>query len=140
MPKLSSDQVPQVRLHTGALPIEVSLTRDQRRGLWERPGTTVVAIVELTAVEYTGVRPDDDKKGPTVRVRVTGCEVARDDDEATTLLEASRAMWRRRKLDGTFDEVGQTVIPEVDAIVRARFGPYASEDEVERRRREHRDD
>ncbi|MFF3497414.1 hypothetical protein ACFYWS_39485 [Streptomyces sp. NPDC002795] len=106
MPKLSPSDVPEVKLDSGAAAIEASLTRDLRRGLFEKPGTTVVAIVELTAKTYTGHAEDEDKV-PQVKVRVTGCEVARTDEDAAALLEAKRAMWRDRQIEGTLDEIGE---------------------------------
>lgn len=105
MPKLSPADAPEIKLDAAAAAIEASLTREQRRGLFEKPGTTVVAIVELTSKSYTG-HAEGEEKEPQVKVRVTGCEVARSDDDAASLLEAKRAMWRSRRMDGTFDEVG----------------------------------
>lgn len=105
MPKLPANEVPEVKLDTAAAVIEASLTRDLRRGLFEKPGTTVVAIVELTSKSYTGHAEGEDKD-PQVKVRVTGCEVARTDEDAAALLEAKRAMWRDRQIEGTLDEIG----------------------------------
>ncbi|MFH9826753.1 hypothetical protein [Streptomyces bobili] len=106
MPKLSPADVPEIKLDSVALAIEASMTREQRRGLFEKPGRVVVAIVELTSKTYTGHAEDEDK-APSVKVRVTGCEVARTDEDATTLREAKRAMYRGRQIDGTLDEVGE---------------------------------
>ncbi|MGI3198475.1 hypothetical protein ACRJ4B_15970 [Streptomyces sp. GTA36] len=106
MPKLSPADVPEVKLDSAAAPIEASMTREQRRGLFEKPGSVVYAIVELTSKSYTGHAEGEDKE-PQVKVRVTGCEVARTDEDAAALLEAKRAMYRGRQIDGTFDEVGK---------------------------------
>lgn len=106
MPKLSPADVPEVKLDPGAAHIEASLSRDQRRGLFEKPGTTVYAIVALTSKSYTG-HADGEDKDPQVKVRVTECEVARSTEDAAALADAKRAMWRGRQIDGTLDEVGE---------------------------------
>lgn len=106
MPKLSPADVPEVKLDSAAAAVEASMTRDQRRGLFEKPGTVVYAIVELTSKAYTGYAEGEEKPAQ-VKVRVTGCEVARTDEDAAALVEARRAMYRGRQIDGTFDEVGQ---------------------------------
>ena len=106
MPKLTPADNPEVKLDSAAAAVEATLTRDQRRGLFEKPGTVVYAIVELTSKSYTGHAEGEDKP-PQVKVRVTGCEVARTDEDAKSLIEARRAMYRGRQIDGTFDEVGQ---------------------------------
>ncbi|MEV0525999.1 hypothetical protein AB0I66_21420 [Streptomyces sp. NPDC050439] len=106
MPKLSPADVPEVKLDSAAASIEATMTREQRRGLFEKPGMVVYAIVELTSKSYTGHAEGEDKD-PQVKVRVTGCEVARSDEDAKALIEARRAMYRGRQIDGTFDEVGQ---------------------------------
>lgn len=105
MPKLPKDKIPQVKLDSAAHYVEQSMTKEQRRGLFDAPGTVVVAIVELTSMTYTG-HADDVDKDPQVKVRVSGCEVAHSTEEAAALLEARRAMYRRRKMNGTLDEVG----------------------------------
>lgn len=106
MPKLSPADIPEVKLDSAAATVEASMTRDQRRGLFEKPGTVVYAIVELTSKSYTGHAEGEDKP-PQVKVRVTGCEVARTDEDAAALIDARRAMYRGRQIDGTFDEVGR---------------------------------
>lgn len=106
MPKLSPADVPEIKLDSAAAAVEASMTRDQRRGLFEKPGTVVYAIVELTSKSYTG-HAEGEEKAPQVKVRVTGCEVARTDEDAKALIDARRAMYRGRQIDGTFDEVGQ---------------------------------
>ncbi|MFF1282189.1 hypothetical protein [Streptomyces sp. NPDC058299] len=106
MPKLGPADVPEVKLDSAAGAIEATLTREQRRGLFEKPGRTLFAIVELTSKSYTGHAEDEDKD-PQVKVRVTSCEVARSDEDAAALADAKRAMWRGRQIDGTLDEVGE---------------------------------
>lgn len=127
MPKLNPSQAPEVKLDTAAAAVEASLTRDQRRGLFEKPGTVVVAIVELSSVTYTG-HAEGEEKQPQVKVRVIGCEVARADGEAATLLEAKRAMWRARRMDGTLDEVGPGP-RDPEQVIGDAFANYPSEAE-----------
>ncbi|MFE3169301.1 hypothetical protein [Streptomyces sp. NPDC059224] len=115
MPKLASTEVPEVKLDSAAVAIEASMTREQRRGLFEKPGQVVYAIVELTSKSYTGHAEGEDKK-PNVKLRVTGCEVARSDEDAKSLIEARAAMYRGRQIDGTFDEVGKGPIHPDDTL------------------------
>ncbi|MGW1158452.1 hypothetical protein ACWD5Q_06665 [Streptomyces sp. NPDC002513] len=106
MPKLSPADIPEVKLDSAAASIEASMPRDMRRGLFEKPGTVVFAIVELTSKSYTGHAEGEDKD-PQVKLRVTACEVARSNEDAAALADAKRAMWRGRQIDGTLDEVGE---------------------------------
>lgn len=122
MPKLSPADVPEVKLDSAAAAVEASMTREQRRGLFEKPGTVVYAIVELTSKTYTGHAEGEDKPAQ-VKVRVTGCEVARSDEDAQALIEARRAMYRGRQIDGTFDEVGKGPIhpdAQLDALTASK--------------------
>ena len=129
MPKLPKDTPVTVKLDGNAALLDAALTREQARGLFEHPGTVVVAIVELTSKSYTG-HADDEDKDANVKVRVTGCEVAQDDEEAASLLDAKRAMWRRRRMDGTLDEVGNG--PRGAArVIDSAFAGYPTEAEYE---------
>lgn len=105
MPKLDKTADVEIKLDAAAGSLQNSLSAEQRCGLFEQPGTVIVAIAELTSKSYTG-HAEGEEKDPQVKVRVTGAEVARSDEEAAALLEAKRAMWRARKVDGTLDEVG----------------------------------
>lgn len=136
MPKLSPADVPEVKLDSAAAAVEASMTRDQRRGLFEKPGTVVYAIVELTSKAYTGYAEGEEKPAQ-VKVRVTGCEVARTDEDAAALVEARRAMYRGRQIDGTFDEVGQGPM-RPDAALLDVTATKPTEDELRdfKRRRE----
>ncbi|MER8158124.1 hypothetical protein [Streptomyces sp. NPDC094472] len=127
MPKLPKHQIPEVKLDSAAGFIENSLTDEQRRGLFENPGMVVVAIVELTSKSYTG-HADGEEKDPQVKLRVTGAEAARNDDEAAALLEAKRAMWRARRMDGTLDEIGNGP-RNAENLLDTAFGAYPSEAE-----------
>lgn len=142
MPKLSPADVPEVKLDSAAAAVEASMTRDQRRGLFEKPGTVVYAIVELTSKAYTGYAEGEEKPAQ-VKVRVTGCEVARTDEDAAALVEARRAMYRGRQIDGTFDEVGQGPM-RPDAALLDVTATKPTEDELrdykQRREQDRRDE
>ncbi|MGA5506855.1 hypothetical protein [Streptomyces umbrinus] len=136
MPKLSSTEVPEVKLDAAAASIEAALTTEQRRGLFEKPGTVVFAIVELTSKSYTGHATGEEKE-PNVKVRVTSCEVARNNEDAAALAEAKRAMWRARRMDGTFDEVGEGPMrPEGALDDLTADKPTEEQWKAEQRRRE----
>lgn len=136
MPKLGPADVPEVKLDSAAAAVEASMTREQRRGLFEKPGTVVYAIVELTSKSYTG-HAEGEEKPAQVKVRVTGCEVARTDEDAKSLIDARRAMYRGRQIDGTFDEVGQGPM-RPDAGLADLMATKPTEDELRdfKRRRE----
>ena len=136
MPKLGPADIPEVKLDSAAAAVEASMTRDQRRGLFEKPGTVVYAIVELTSKSYTG-HAEGEEKPAQVKVRVTGCEVARTDEDAKSLIEARRAMYRGRQIDGTFDEVGKGPIhPDGQLAVLVDSKPTEDELKEYKRRRE----
>ncbi|MFE3031530.1 hypothetical protein ACFXKY_07765 [Streptomyces canus] len=141
MPKLGPADVPEVKLDSAAAAVEASMTREQRRGLFEKPGTVVYAIVELTSKSYTG-HAEGEEKPAQVKVRVTGCEVARTDEDAKSLIDARRAMYRGRQIDGTFDEVGQGPM-RPDSSLDALMVTKPTEDELrdyKRRREQERQD
>jgi hypothetical protein len=141
MPKLTPADNPEVKLDSAAAAVEATLTREQRRGLFEKPGTIVYAIVELTSKSYTG-HAEGEEKPPQVKVRVTACEVARTDEDAKSLVEARRAMYRGRQIDGTFDEVGQGPM-RPDASLSDLVADKPSEDELrayKRQREQERQD
>lgn len=134
MPKLPKDQMVEVKLDSVAGLVEVALSDEQRRDLFETPGKVVVAIVELSSVTYTGHAKGEDKL-PQVKLRVTGCEVARDDEEQSALLEAKRAMWRSRRMDGTLDEIGEGP-RNAGSLLDSSFAGYPSEAEFRQAERE----
>ncbi|MGY0023715.1 hypothetical protein ACVHNB_32695 [Streptomyces sp. YJ-C3] len=138
MPKLSPADVPEVKLDSAAAAVEATMTREQRRGLFEKPGTVVYAIVELTSKSYTGHAEGEDKD-PQVKVRVTGCEVARSDEDAKSLIAARRAMYRGRQIDGTFDEVGKGPIhPDTELGLLTATKPTEAELKEHKRQAEDR--
>lgn len=105
MPKLDEDAEVEIKLDSAAGLLQGSLTDEQRRGLFEHPGTAVVAVVEFASVTYTG-HADGEEKPPQVKVRVRGAEAARDEQQAAQLRDIARGMYRRRKMDSTLDELG----------------------------------
>lgn len=129
MPKLSKDEVPEVKLDSAAAFLEAALTEEQRRGLFERPGSSVVAIVQLTSKAYTGFAEGEDKT-PQVKLRVTLAEAGRDDPQTNRLLEVMRAMMRRRKMDQTLDEIGPGAA-DAEQVVTDVLAEYPSEREYE---------
>lgn len=112
MPRLPKDQVPEIKLDAFGGAIEESLTRDQRRELFENPDSTVMVIVELTAKQYTGSASSEDKK-PSVKLRATFAEAARGAEMENILRETQQRMYKARTAEGTFDEVGHNVAGSV---------------------------
>lgn len=129
MPNLDPDKVPEVKLDTGSAFIEAALTRNQRRGLFERPDMSVFAVVQLTSKSYTG-HADGEDKDPAVKVRVTLAEVAQDDEQARLVAEVARAMMRRRKMQDTLDELGPGTHDAERAVAEA-LAAHPSEAEYE---------
>lgn len=72
--------------------------------LYGRPGMALVGVVELSHVERTQPAPDQDKE-PSVKLRITGLEIANPDQE-DTLRDAQRALYVHRNAQGTLDEDG----------------------------------
>jgi hypothetical protein len=63
MPKLAKHQVPEIKLDSGNAAIDERRPhrRSRSSGLFERPGTVMFAIVELTSVAYTGHADGEEK-------------------------------------------------------------------------------
>lgn len=72
--------------------------------LYASPGMELVGVVALRHVERTQPAPDEDKE-PSVKLRVTGLEIANPDQE-NTIREAQRALYLHRNAQGTLDESG----------------------------------
>lgn len=68
-----------------------------RQGRW-------MAIVELSHVERTEPGPEEDK-APSVKIRVSGIEVAADEFTDERLRQEQRDLYRRRTSSGTLDAV-----------------------------------
>lgn len=129
MPKLDKDAEVELKLDGAAAPLQASTTQMQRRGLFEYPGKSVLAVVELTSKTYTG-HADGEDKDPQVKVRVTLAEVAQDDEQAQMVAEIMRAMYRRRKMNGTLDEIGPGS-RDVEGAVSEALGNMPTESEFE---------
>jgi hypothetical protein len=86
---------------------------DHAKSLYDRLGTTRMAIVELRAIERTTPAPGEDK-APGVKLRIAGLEVATKDQE-DDVRRAQRALHLQRTAQGTIDEHGQIQISQ-DAI------------------------
>ena len=129
MPKLDKDAEVEIKLDSAAGPLQGTTTQPQRRGLFEHPGTSVFAVVELTSKAYTG-HADGEDKTPQVKVRVTLAEVAQDNEQAQLVAEVMRAMMRHRKMNGTLDELGHGN-RDVEAAVSEALGNMPTESEYE---------
>lgn len=129
MPKIDKDAEVEVKLDSGAAFLHSALTEEQRRGLFEYPGTSVFAVVEFTSKSYTGHAEGEDKSAQ-VKLRVTLAEVAQDNDQAAMIAEVMRAMMRRRKMDGTLDELGPGS-RDVEGAVSEALGNMPTETEFE---------
>jgi hypothetical protein len=78
--------------------------------LYDRPGLSVMAIVELRHVERVQVAPGGDKE-PSVSVKMIGCEVPNPDQEGA-IREAQRALFLQRTAKGTIDEDGLVTLDD----------------------------
>ncbi|SFK74659.1 hypothetical protein [Streptomyces pini] len=105
MPKLDKDADVEVKLDPEAAMLHQAIPDELRRGLFEAPGSRVVAVVELASTSYTGHAAGEDK-APQVKLRVTLAEVATDAEQIQQLREVQRAMMRRRRMQDTLDELG----------------------------------
>lgn len=130
MPKLAKDTRVTAKLDSAADHLDIALTDAQKRELFEHPGKVTFAIVQLQSTSYTG-HADTEGKDPAVKLRIIQAGVALDEEEAASLAEAARAMYRRRRMDGTLDEVGAGPHGAA-AILSADFAGYPSEDEFKR--------
>lgn len=140
MPKLDKDAEVEIKLDSAAGLLQGSLTDEQRRGLFEHPGTAVVAVVEFASVTYTG-HADGEEKPPQVKVRVRTAEAARDAQQADQLRQVARGMYRRRKMDDTLDELGpgprdaEAAVAEAMATMPTESEYQAHQEAHARRRR-----
>ncbi|MFD5058228.1 hypothetical protein [Streptomyces sp. NPDC058394] len=125
MPRLPKDQLPEIKLDAFGGAVEESLTRDQRRELFENPDSTVMVIVELTAKQYTGSASSEDK-APSVKLRATFAEAAQGPDMENTLRDVQQRMYRARTAEGSFDELGHEV---AGSVLRTGAGIYLGTNE-----------
>lgn len=80
------------------------------RGIYDRPGATLLFVGEARHIERTQPAPDADGD-PSVKVRITHMEIPNRDQEGA-IREAMRALHLQRTAQGTIDEVGQLVLSE----------------------------
>jgi hypothetical protein len=74
------------------------------------PGLRMMAIIEMAHVERVQPAPGADGT-PTVRMKITGCEVPNREQEGT-VREAQRALFLARTARGTLDEEGMLQLDE----------------------------
>lgn len=135
MPKIPEDAEVEVKLDGAAGRLQGTLTDEQRRGLFEHPGQSVVAIVEFRSTTYTG-HADDEQKPPQVKLRVGMAEAAQDDEQAEQVLNVARAMMRRRRMQSTLDELGpgsHDAEQAVADVLAAHPSPEEFEEHLEHR-------
>lgn len=129
MPKIDQDANVEIKLDSGAAFLQGALTEEQRRGLFEYPGMSVFAIVELTSKSYVGHAEGEDKD-PQVKLRITLAEVAQDHRQADLVAQVMRAMMRKRKMDQTLDELGPGA-HDAELAVAAALAAHPTEDDYE---------
>lgn len=125
MPKLAKDDDVEIKVDSGSAWLHAAIPEEMRRGLFERPGTSIFAVVQLRATSYTGHAEGEDKDA-IVKLRITLAEVATDDIQTRHLTELMRAMMRRRKVEGTFDEAG-LADHDVNAVVEEALASHPTE-------------
>ncbi|MFD7509543.1 hypothetical protein ACFV5N_09395 [Streptomyces sp. NPDC059853] len=135
MPKLDADAQVAVKIAPDAGLLDLALSAEQRRSLFEHPGSSVVAIIELSSASYIG-HAATEEKDPQVRLRVTACQAARDAAEESALRDAQRAMWRHHQIEGTLDEVGPGPRSAESVLGEALAGYPTEEEYAEHRRAE----
>lgn len=75
----------------------------QADAMWGDLGGTYIAIVEVEVIERTEPA-DDEEKDRSLKLRVTGIELAQDADQEAELRGRRRAMYLQRTKEGTLDE------------------------------------
>lgn len=129
MPKLDKDAEVEVKLDSAAAMLQQAIPAALRRGLFEAPGSRIVAVVEFASTTYTGHAADEDKN-PQVKLRIKLAEVATDSEQVRQVREVMRAMMRRRKMNGTLDELGPGT-HNVEAVVAELLATHPTEAEYE---------
>lgn len=129
MPNLDKDAEVEVKLDSAAAMLQQAIPAILRRGLFEAPGSRIVAVVEFASTTYTGHAAGEDKD-PQVKLRVKLAEVATEGDQIRLLREVQRAMYRQRKMNGTLDEIGPGS-QDVDATVARLLAEHPTEVEFE---------
>ncbi|RBQ21552.1 hypothetical protein DP939_02250 [Spongiactinospora rosea] len=75
------------------------------RPLYDQPGATRLAVMEIRHIERTQPADGSDKD-PSVRVRIIGCEVPNREQEPH-VREMMRALYVQRTAQGTLDDAGE---------------------------------
>jgi len=130
MPKIGKHDAVEVKLDSASAFIHAAIPEEMRRALWERPGTSVFAVVQLTSTSYTG-HADGEEKDAQVKVRVTLCEAALDDRRAAQLAEVMRSLHRLRQIEGTLDGQDGLADRDVEIAVSEALATMPTEAEYE---------
>ncbi|MFF5285221.1 hypothetical protein [Streptomyces sp. NPDC013171] len=137
MPRIGKHDAVEVKLDSGSAFVNAAIPEEMRRGLWERPGASVFAVVQLSSVSYTG-HADGEEKDAQVKVRVTLCEVGLDNRRAAQLTEIMRALHRERQIEGTLDAQDGIADRDVEIAVSEALATMPTEAEYEMWREERR--
>lgn len=100
--------MPDIKLAGKLTATAAAALGEYARALYDRPGLTVMGIVELKSAKRLEVAPDE-AESPVVHTRVLGLEIANEDQE-DDLRRAQRALYRQRTARGTLDESDQLEI------------------------------
>lgn len=130
MPKIGKHQAVEVKLDGAAAFVHAAIPEEMRRGLWERPGASVFAVVQLSSVSYTG-HADGEDKDAQVKLRITLCEVGLDDRRVAQLTEILRALHRERQMHGTLDAQDGIAEHDVEIAVSEALATMPTEPEFE---------
>ncbi|OPC79957.1 hypothetical protein B4N89_02445 [Embleya scabrispora] len=125
---LPKGMVPAIKLDTAsAAAIAEGLTDAQARGLFTYLTTSTLIVAEVRAYR----RDEDvenDKKPASVTLRIVQAEAAFDRAEQETLRKVMAAMYRRRWMAGTIDELGDG--PDDPAVLlEEAFAGHPTEEE-----------
>ncbi|MFD0078194.1 hypothetical protein ACFVIY_37835 [Streptomyces sp. NPDC127166] len=137
MPKIGKHDAVEVKLDSASGFVHAAIPDEMRRGLWERPGASVFAVVQLSSTSYTG-HADGEDKDAQVKLRITLCEVGLDDRRAAQLTEIMRALHRERQIEGTLDAQDGIAARDSEIAVSEALATMPSEAEYELWRAEKR--
>ncbi len=130
MPKLSKHERPTVKIDSSGAVLDIALPKEHARGLWEKPGATVVGIVTLASTSYVGHALAEEKQ-PVVKLRIVAFEAARPPVAPPPPRCPARALYRHRTWDGTFEEAGMEPIQDPATVLQVAFAQYPSEEEFQ---------
>lgn len=98
--------VPAIKLDSaGAAALSEGITDAQARDLFATLTSGTMLIVEVRSIARDE-DVDNEKRPAAVKLRIVGAEAAFDRVEADALRRTMRAMFRRRQMAGTIDELG----------------------------------